>query len=500
MGTIKKLASQTLTYGLSTIVGRFINFLLVPLYTAVYSPHDYGIVTDVYALVAFLNILLTYGMETSFFNYARQDEHSVGKTYATGFNNLLITTSIFLVLGSLFYKQIAIPLGYSNHPEYILWFVWILGLDALSALPFALLRQLEKPIKFSVLKLLWVLINVLLNLYFLLCAPHLAAKGIVAAFFNPEIGLGYIFISNLVASLVILILLLPECLKFGLKADSELRKDMLKYSWPLIFIGLAGIANETFSGVILKYLTPGEDGLYELGVFGAFYKLSMIMTLFIQAFKFAAEPFFFSQHKNENAQVLYARIMDYFVMVCAFIFVFTMLFVDDLAALLIRHKSYYEHPDGMKIVPILLMANLFLGIFYSISVWYRLTNNTKKGSQLSIIAAILTVILNLLLIPKFGFLASAWVTLIVYAFLAVANYLWGQKYYPVPYNLTKLAILIALALLIYGLSFYINPLLNISKWIINPLWLLVFAGGVYIIEKQTADSPDFQKNKNHNLS
>ena len=210
LGTIKKLASQTLTYGLSTIVGRFINFLLVPLYTAVYSPHDYGIVTDVYALVAFLNILLTYGMETSFFNYARQDEHSVGKTYATGFNNLLITTSIFLVLGSLFYKQIAIPLGYSNHPEYILWFVWILGLDALSALPFALLRQLEKPVKFSVLKLLWVLINVLLNLYFLLWAPHLAAKGIVAAFFNPEIGLGYIFISNLVASLVILILLLKR--------------------------------------------------------------------------------------------------------------------------------------------------------------------------------------------------------------------------------------------------------------------------------------------------
>jgi O-antigen/teichoic acid export membrane protein len=174
-----------------------------------------------------------------------------------------------------------------------------------------------------------------------------------------------------------------------------------------------------------------------------------------------------------------------------------MLFVDDLAALLIRHKSYYEHPDGMKIVPILLMANLFLGIFYSISVWYRLTNNTKKGSQLSIIAAILTVILNLLLIPKFGFLASAWVTLIVYAFLAVANYLWGQKYYPVPYNLPKLGLLIALALLIYGLSFYLNPLLNISKWIINPLWLFVFAGGVYIIEKQTADSYDFSKNKNH---
>ncbi|MFM9943669.1 MAG: lipopolysaccharide biosynthesis protein [Bacteroidia bacterium] len=496
MGTIKKLAGQTLTYGLSTIVGRFINFLLVPLYTAVYNPHDYGIVTDVYALVAFLNVVLVYGMETSFFNFARKDENSVGKTYATGFNNLIITTSIFLVLGSLFYKQIAIPLGYSDHPEYILWFVWILALDALSALPFALLRQLEKPIKFSILKLLWVGINVLLNLYFLLWAPHLAAKGISAPLFNPEIGLGYIFISNLVASLVVLILLLPECLKFGFKADPELRKAMLNYAWPLIFIGLAGIANEMFSRVILKYLAPGEDGLYELGVFGAFYKLSLIMTLFIQAFKFAAEPFFFSQHKNENAQVLYARIMDYFVMVCVFIFVVTMLFIDDLAALLIRNESYYEHPDGMKIVPILLMANLFLGIFYSISVWYRLTNNTKKGSKLSIAAAILTVVLNVLLIPKYGFLASAWATLIVYAFLAVANYIWGQKYYPVPYNLPKLGLLLGLALLIYGLAFYINPILNMSKWIVNPAWLLVFSGGLYLIEKQIPDVA-FSNNKNH---
>ncbi len=484
MGTIKKLASQTLTYGLSTIVGRFINFLLVPLYTSVYNPYDYGIVTDLYALVAFLNVVLIYGMETSFFNFVRKDEHSIGKTCATGFNNLIITTSFFLVFGSLFYKQIASPLGYSNHPEYILWFVWILGLDALSALPFALLRQLNKPLKFSVIRLLNVGLNVLLNLYFLLWAPHLVAKGFSAPLFNPEIGLGYIFISNLAASLVTLILLLPECLKFGFKADPELRKSMLNYAWPLIFIGLAGIANETFSRVILKYLTPGEDGLYELGVFGAFYKLSMIMTLFIQAFKFAAEPFFFSQHKNENAQLLYARIMDYFVMVCAFIFVFTMLFIDNLAALLIRNESYYTHPDGMKIVPILLMANLFLGIFYSISVWYRLTNNTKKGSQLSIAAAIITVVLNLLLIPHFGFLASAWVTLVVYAFLAIANYIWGQKHYPVPYNLPKLGMLLALALLIYGSAFYINPLINLSKWVINPVWLLIFGGVMYIIEKK----------------
>jgi len=484
LGTIKKLASQTLTYGLSTIIGRFINFLLVPLYTACYNPHDYGIVTDIYALVAFLNILLVYGMETSFFNFARESKDSVSKVYATGFNNLLFSTTFFLLAGSLFYKQIAVPLGYSNHPEYVLWFIWILGLDALSALPFALLRQLEKPIRFSLVRLTSIGINVFLNLYFLLWAPALIAKGLSAPLFNPEIGLGYIFISNLVASLATLLFLLPECLKFGMKADGELRKKMFSYAWPLIFIGLAGIANETFSRVILKYLSPGSDKLFQLGVFGAFYKLSMIMTLFVQAFKFAAEPFFFSQHKNENAQLLYARIMDYFVMVCAGIFVFTMLYVDQLSALLIRNKSYYTHPDGIKIVPILLMANLFLGIFYSVSVWYRLTNNTKKGSKLSIAAAFLTVILNVILIPKFGFIASAWVTLVVYFFLAVSNYFWGQRYYPVPYNLPKLGIILVLSLLIYASATYINPMLHISRWIVNPIWLIVFTLGIYIIEKR----------------
>lgn len=484
MGNIKKLASQTLTYGMSTIVGRFINFLLVPLYTALYNPHEYGIVTDVYAMVAFLNVVLVYGMETAFFNFGRMKENSVAKVYATGMNNLLISSTLFIIAGSLFHVPIASWLHYEQHPEYILWFVWIIGVDAISALPFALLRQMQKPIKFSVLKLVWVLVNVLLNLYFLLWAPKLVAQGVTAPFFDAGIGLGYIFISNLVASLFVLVLLLPECLKYGFKADSDLRMAMLKYAWPLIFIGLAGIANETFSRVILKYLTPEKDGFYQLGVFGAFYKLSIIMTLFVQAFKFAAEPFFFDQHKNENAQLLYARIMDYFVMVCSAIFLGTMLFVEQLSGLLIRQKDYFEHPDGIKIIPILLMANLFLGMFYSISVWYRLTDNTRKGSRLSVIAAIITVVFNVALIPLYGFLASAWVTLFVYFFLAVSNYIWGQKYYPVPYNILKLSLIIMLSIVIYLLSKALHPQIEISVWFMNALWILVFGLGLIFIEKR----------------
>lgn len=484
MGTVKKLAGQTLIYGVSTMVGRFINFLLIPLYTACYNPHEYGVITDLYALVAFLNILLVYGMETSFFNFTREETYTPEKVFATGFNNLLITTCLFWIGGSLFYEPIANVLGYNTHPEYILWFVWIIGFDTLSALPFALLRQQQRPIKFSVIRMANIFINVGLNLYFLLWAPRLFEQNGYAPFFNPSIGLGYIFISGLAASLATLLMLLPDIIKAGIKADAVLRTKMLNYAWPLIFIGLAGMANETFDRAVLKYLSPGDDKLYELGVYGAFYKLSMVMTMFVQAFRLAAEPFFFSQFKQVDSRLLYARIMDYFVMVCTLIFVGTMLFIDDIAALLIRNESYYEHPDGMKVVPILLMANLFLGMFYSISVWYRLTNNTKKGSKLSVMAAILTIALNLIFIPIYGFIAAAWATLAVYVFLAVANYIWGQKYYPVPYNLKKIGRMIVWSLAIYALAEVLKSRDFVHPYIVNAALLLIFAGGLYKIQTQ----------------
>lgn len=478
MSNIRKLASQTVIYGVSTIAGRFINFLLVPLYTAYFNPHDYGIVTDLYALVAFFNILLVYGMETAFFNFARLKEYTPTSVFSTGMNSLLFTTSAFLLLGSVFKQPIASLFGYENNSGYILCFVWILGIDALCSLPFALLRQQEKPLRFSVIKLLNIGVNVLLNLYFLVLAPKIHN----APFYSENIGVGYIFISNLAASVFTAILLLPEFIKFGIKAEKTLRKEMLKYAWPLIFIGLAGIANETFDRAVLKYLTPQSDKLYEVGVYGAFYKLSMIMTIFVQAFKYAAEPFFFNNHKSEDSKVIYARVMDYFVITCCFIFVFTMLFVNEISPIIIRQKEYFNHPDGMSIVPVLLLANLFLGIYYSISVWYRLTDNTRKGSVISVIAAVFTVLLNIIFIPFYGFKAAAWATLAVYIFLAVANYFVGQKYFKVPYNTPKIAIFLILSLGIYFISTLLKTEVNINHYLFNFIMLFIFLVLVYFTE------------------
>lgn len=497
MGSIKKLASQTLTYGLSTMIGRFINFLLVPLYTSCYEPHEYGIVTDIYALVAFVSVVLVYGMETAFFNFTRNAKYSLKTVYGTGFNTLLSSTLIFLVLGTVFYKQLAVPLGYASseiyHPEYVLYFIWILGLDALSTLPFALLRQQEKPIRFSVIRLAGIGINVILNLYFLLWAPKLVSDGLSAPFYSESIGLGYIFICNLISSSVTLLLLLPGTLDYGIKADKGLRKDMLRYSWPLIFIGLAGIANETFDRAILKHLGTKEDNLYELGVYGAFYKLSMVMSLFIQAFRFAAEPFFFNQFKEQNAKVLYARIMDYFVMVCCGIYMITLLFVKEISGLLIRNTSYFEHPDGLNIVPVLLLANLFLGVYYSISVWYRLTDNTKKGSVLSIIAALLTILLNVIFIPVFGFIASAWITLLVYFLLALANYIWGQKHYPVPYNLFKLALIITSTIVLTYLAEHSWNGSVSHNYMVNFACLLIYGTILYFIDRKMTTGKKYDR-------
>ncbi|NUM31267.1 MAG: polysaccharide biosynthesis protein [Bacteroidetes bacterium] len=478
MSYIKKLASQTVIYGISTIAGRFINFLLVPLYTECFNPHDYGIVTDLYALVAFFNILLVYGMETAFFNFARFNEYKISSVFSTAMNSLLYSTSVFLLLGSFFKNQISSALGYGNNSIYILCFVWILGIDALCSLPFALLRQQEKPLRFSIIKLLNIAVNVLLNIYFLVLAPKMNN----APFYYGSIGVGYIFISNLAASVFTAILLLPEFIKFGINAEKALRLKMLKYAWPLIFIGLAGMANETFDRAILKYLTPQNDKLYEVGVYGAFYKLSMIMTIFVQAFRYAAEPFFFNNYKKEDSKVIYARVMDYFVITCCFIFLFTMIFIEELSPVIIRQKEYFNHPDGMYIVPILLLANLFLGIYYSISVWYRLTDNNSKGSIISGVAAILTVFLNIAFVPLYGFKASAWATLAVYVFLAVVNYVVGQKYFKVPYNISKITMFLILSIGTYFMALQLKTSININHYIFNFSIMIVFVFLIYLIE------------------
>jgi O-antigen/teichoic acid export membrane protein len=482
LNPLRKLAGQTAIYGLPTIAGRVLNYLLVPLYTRVFDPAEYGVVTEFYAYVAFLYVLLGYGMETAFFRFSKMNDN--GKTvFSTAFLSLVSSTFLFLVVVIGFSSPIANAMGYPGNREYIVWFALILGFDALCAIPFAHLRQQGKAALFAFIKSLNIITNIGLNVFFLLLCPyllHLYGPGtLIDHIYNPGIGVGYIFISNLVASALSLLLLTPAIRKIRLQFEPGLWKQMFAYAWPLLILGLAGIVNETFDRILLKHLLPPEsDPMAQLGIYGACYKISILMTLFIQTYKYAAEPFFFEQMKNQDAKLLYARIMNYFVAICAFIFLAIMLFID-IVILLIGE----EFRSGAPVIPILLMANLFLGIFYNLSVWFKITGKTLYGAMISVFGMVITLVLNFLLIPKIGYMGAAWATFFCYASMMVASYLVGRRYYPVPYNLMKTSSYILLAVLIYYSGRVIEPGDQALKMVYNTLLLAGFIIIVFLVEK-----------------
>lgn len=453
MSNLRALASQTAAYGLSTIIGRTLNYLLVPLYTRLFLPEEYGVVTDLYALVAFLNVVFTYGMETAYFRRANEKSAAA---YATAFWSLTVSSLVFTALLIAGANPIAAALRYPEHQEYVVWFALILGLDALAVIPFARLRQQQKALRFVSYKLINIGLNVGLNLFFLLLLPHWAETGqalaLVDALYQPGLGVGYIFLSNLIANGVTLLLLVPGFPRFRGHFDPQLWREMFIYGLPLLPAGLAGMVNETFDRILLKYLLPGtvNENLYQVGVYGAVYKLAMLMSLFTQAFRTGAEPFFFQHAKQLGAERLYARIMNYFVLTGGLIMVGVVLFMDIFKAFL--GDAYHE---GLGVVPILLLANLMLGIYYNQSVWYKLADKTRYGMWFSLFGAVLTIVLNVLLIPHFGYYGSAWITLVVYAAMVVLSYLYGQQHYPVPYALGRLGSYIGLALLLVGVELYL---------------------------------------------
>lgn len=485
MSVLKKLAGQTAIYGLSSIVARFLNYLLVPLHTAVFVPQQYGIITEMYAYVAFLIIMLTYGMETAFFRFSTKEGQEPKTVFSTILGSLASTTSLFILMAIIFAQPIADWLLYPDNKEYVVWFAIIVGLDAVSSIPLARLRSENRPKLFAGVNIANVMVNVGLNLFFLkYCLPLVKSGGgnwLTDTFYDPNTGVGYVFIANLIASVVKFLLLAPTMLKDLTRPQMELLKPMLIYSLPLLIVGLAGMVNEMFDRVMLKrilYPLMGEDrAMFQLGVYGACYKLSIIISLMIQAFRYAAEPFFFAQEKEVGSKQLYAKIMTYFVWVLAGAFLFVMLYID-LFAYLIRNEAYWE---GLKVVPILLMANIFLGIYYNQSVWYKLTDKTSLGAAISIFGGIITVVLNLLFIPKYGYMASAWATFACYGSMMVASYLLGSKYYPVPYELGKLTAMIVAALVLYGTSVALHVSDMPFGILLNGLFLLGYAGFTFIL-------------------
>ncbi|HNQ68543.1 MAG TPA: oligosaccharide flippase family protein [Bacteroidales bacterium] len=478
---LKKLAGQTAVYGLSSILGRLLNYLLVPLYTRLFAPEIYGIVTELYAYVTFLLILLTYGMETGFFRFA-QDKNIFDKVYSSILVSLSLTSTLFIALLIIFLKPIAIALDYQANSEYILWIGLIVALDAFISIPFAKLRLQNKAWKFAVLKLFNIGITIGLNLYFLVLCPKLAVTNpdsFLLSVYSPAIGVGYVFMSNLIANIITLLMLLPEIFNVKFCFEKSLLKKIIIYSLPLLIAGLAGMINETLDRVLLKHLVPDNlNPMEQLGIYGANYKLAILMTLFIQMFRYAAEPFFFNNKNESNARELYAKATKYFIICGLLIFLGVMFYID-----FIKYFIDVDYHEGLKVVPILLLANLFLGIFFNFSIWYKLNDMTKYGAYLAIFGAIITIVLNLILIPIYGYVGSAWATLICYVSMTLLSFYWGQKYYKVPYNILNAVFYILFALSLYFLSIYIRPDSQNLVYVVNSGLFVVFIAVFSIKEK-----------------
>jgi len=484
LSLLKKIAGETAIYGLSTVVGRLLNYLLVPLHTLVFSPSEYGIYNYLYSYIAFLMVTLTYGFETAFFRFS-QDQKK--ETWSTAIISLTTSTVFFVLLFLIFRNNIADLIDIKQHPEYITWFTLIIAFDVLSTIPFAKLRLQSKPLQFAGIKIINILVNIALNVFFLWLCPKLIAKGEswqwLNTIYNSNIGIGYIFIANLAASSLTFVLLLPHYFKQKLQFNFELWKKMMRYAAPLLLVGLAAMVNEVLDRILLKKLLSGTEEYInaQIGIYSACYKLAILMTLFTQAYRMAVEPFFFSTSKQKNAKIQYAQLMHYFVFFGGLVFLGVNFFIN-IFKHFISDQSYWE---GLKVVPVLLAANLFLGIYFNLSVWYKLTDKTIYAAIISIIGATITVILNLIFIPKIGYYGAAWATMLVYLTMCLLSFTWGKKYYPVPYGLSKIAIILMVALSLFLLDFYwINSISTIYAYPLKCISILFYlATGFYFFFK-----------------
>ena len=454
MSVIKQLAGQTAIYGVSSILGRVFNYLLTPLYTYSFVQEKYGEVSEMYAYVAFFIVLLTFGMETAFFKFSSSEDNK-SKVYNTAFTSVIFTSVTFILFGLIFTQSIADFIGYASRPDFVVYFAFILGIDAFCSIPLASLRQQNKAKRFAIINLTNIGVTIFFNLLFIAFAKtnfdnenHTA---IVDFLYKPEIGVAYVFLANLLASIVKLLMLLPEVIKLRWELDYKMLKTMVIYSFPIMIAGFAGIINETFDRLLIRRIIEPEQGVVyakeQVAIYSGVYKLAILISLFIQAFRYAAEPFFFAQEKQKDSKTIYAKVMNYFVLAVSIMFLFVLFYLDIFKYFLA--PSYWV---GLKIVPILLFANIFLGIYYNQSIWYKLSGQTKFGAYIAIGGALLTIGLNILLIPMLGYVASAWTTFIVYGGMMVASYFLGQKHYPIPYNLKKVGFYLLFSLVLFGLS------------------------------------------------
>lgn len=480
MSLYKNLFKQTAVYGIATVVPRIFSFLLTPLYTDVLPKNEYGESSLVFAGMAFLNVILAYGMETSFFRFYNSDNKK--NVVSTSTISLFWSSIIFLVIALLGRNYLA-EAGKID-PEYVTYTIWTLVLDALVIIPFSKLRVEGRPLYYAAVKIGNVGINLLLNVFFLVWLKDLAAISHPDSFwyviYVKDFGVGYIFVAGLISSLLTLIVLLPHYFKTDWHFDSELWKRMMKYSLPVLVAGMAFVINETFDRFFLEHLLPENIAKSEIGVYSACYKLAVFMTLFATAFRLGIEPFFFSHAKNENAPQTYANITKYFVIFGSVILLGVVVFSDLLKHLMLRKETYWE---GMKVVPLIILANFFLGIYSNLSVWYKLSDKTKMGAYISLVGAAITIALNFILIPHISYVGSAIATIAAYGTMMVISYYLGNKYYPIPYDMKKICLYLGLSITLSFISFYVDVLRE--TYIFGILSLIVFMAILYRGEKAT---------------
>ncbi len=449
-GGMKRLAKDTAVYGVSSIVGKFLNWMLVPMYTRVLAgTGEYGIVTNLYAWVALLLVLLTYGMETGFFRFINKKEESLPlRVYSTTMFSIGFSSILFLILAFSFLTPISGWLGYQDHPEYVGMLFGIVAVDAFCSISFAYLRYQGKAYRFAGIKLFNIFLNIFLNIFFLIICPWLSqyAPETISWFYIPGYGVGYVFVANVITTFVTFLMLLPDMLPgFRFKPDFSLLKQMLRYSFPILILGVAGIFNQTADKIIFPFLFEDKEYANEqLGIYGACFKIAVVMIMFIQAFRYAYEPFIFAKNKTGDDTKAYSEAMKYFIIFSLVIFLGVMFYLDIL--------KYFVGPDyypGLKVVPIVMLGELFFGIYFNLSFWYKLSDQTRWGAYFSIIGCVVTVSIIVLFAPVYGFMACAWASFVCNLLMMIISYIVGQKKFPIQYDLKSAFIYFAVALVIY---------------------------------------------------
>ena len=479
MAGIRSLVKDTAIYGVSSIVGRFLNWLLVPLYTITFAVEEYGVVTFVYSVVALAMVILTYGLETGFFRFANHERwKDPMEVYSTCLISLATTSTLFIALVLIFLEPATRAMECEGHPSYVAMMALCVGIDAFTALPYSYLRYRKRPFRFATIRLVNIGINIGLNLFFILMCPWLmrVAPATVNWFYNPTFGIGYIFMANLIASATNLVMMIPEITGFSWKFNAVLWKQMMVYSAPLLVLGVAGIMNQTIDKILYPHLVSDPaEAMYGLGIYGANYKIAVLLLVFLQAFRFAYEPFIFSRAKEDggdNKKQAYRDAMTYFVAFALFIFLGVMFYLN-----IVKHFISAKYFSGLGVVPLIMAGEIFFGIFFNLSVWYKITDRTYWGMIFSLLGLAVTVVLNVVLVPRIGYMGCAVGALSSYAVMMLLSFFIGNKFYPINYPLGRIITYFVSAAVLYVAGFHLLPLLGLGAWvdgIIRALLLAVF--------------------------